>query len=190
MNEYDQQAADFLEVTGTTITKEFVKYDIYFQGEKEKRNIRSITLKNKRGSYTFSLGDSVFNSQNKYTVKEIENKYIGRDYKKILEVIQRGVMNVHNDLHFQHAKRISAYFSWTTHERFLEWLEPIAPSDYSVLACLYLVWEDNFEDRCDSFGYDTDSKKAEVIYHKCIEQDRMLRRLFDTKELELLSEIN
>jgi len=54
MNQYDQQAQDFLTQTGTTIKKEFVKYDLYFPDDKEKRNIRSITMNNKHHSYTFT----------------------------------------------------------------------------------------------------------------------------------------
>ena len=47
MNQYDQQAQDFLTQTGTTIKKEFVKYGLYFTNDKEKRNIWSITMTNK-----------------------------------------------------------------------------------------------------------------------------------------------
>jgi hypothetical protein len=49
MNEiecYEKQAQDFLEATGTTIAKEFVKCDKYFPDDAEPRNIWNITLKN------------------------------------------------------------------------------------------------------------------------------------------------
>jgi hypothetical protein len=54
MNQYDQQAQDFLTQTGTTLEKEFVKYAFYFPDDKEKRNIWSITMNNKNHSYTFT----------------------------------------------------------------------------------------------------------------------------------------
>lgn len=67
---------------------------------------------------------------------------------------------------------------------------PKEPTNYDILACLDLVYEDSLEDWCSSYGYDADSRKAEGIYKKCLEQDRRLRRMFDRKELEMLVEIN
>lgn len=39
MNNYDQQAADFLEKTGTIFHCEYLKYDTHFIGETEERDI-------------------------------------------------------------------------------------------------------------------------------------------------------
>ena len=130
MNQYDQQAIDFLRKSSTTIKKEFVKYDLYFPDDKEKRNIRSITMNNNHHSYTFTYWDSIANSKKQDT-----------------------------------------------------------PSDYSILACLDILYETDFSDFCDSYWYDNDSMNAKKIYDACAEQDRNLRILFDRKELEQLAEI-
>lgn len=68
--------------------------------------------------------------------------------------------------------------------------KPIAPSDYSILACLNLLYEDSFEDFCNSFWYDQDNKNSKKTYNACIEEDRMLRKLFTEDELYALSEIS
>lgn len=62
MNNYDQQAADFLEKTGTTFHCEYLKYDTHFIGETEERDIYKICLKKGRKRYTFCFGDSIKNS--------------------------------------------------------------------------------------------------------------------------------
>ena len=46
MNNYEQQAADFLKSTNTTIEKVFNRLDFYFTDDKEKGNIWDITIKN------------------------------------------------------------------------------------------------------------------------------------------------
>lgn len=62
MNNYDQQAADFLEKTGTIFHCEYLKYDTHFIGETEERDIYKICLKKGRKRFTFKFGDSIKNS--------------------------------------------------------------------------------------------------------------------------------
>lgn len=45
-----------------------------------------------------------------------------------------------------------------------------------------------FEDWCNEYGYDTDSRKAETIWKACDEIGRNLARAFNTQELEELRE--
>ena len=42
---YEQQANDFLSKTNTTIKIDFLKYGSHFAGEKEKRNIYKVKIK-------------------------------------------------------------------------------------------------------------------------------------------------
>jgi hypothetical protein len=63
------------------------------------------------------------------------------------------------------------------------------PKAYDILACLSPLHEDNFKDFCRSFGYDTDSITGEKTYKACIEQDKNIKKLFTSEELELLTEI-
>lgn len=64
MDDYDKQANDFLEATNTTIKVIFFKYDYYFEGDKERRNIYKITIKRKGvGQFTFKFGTSFNDSR-------------------------------------------------------------------------------------------------------------------------------
>lgn len=64
INEYDQQAIDFLEKTGVKFKAIFKKYDYHFTGDTEKRNIFEITLSNKNNSFSFNFGNSINDSCN------------------------------------------------------------------------------------------------------------------------------
>lgn len=66
----------------------------------------------------------------------------------------------------------------------------IQPSPYDVLACLYTIDNDTFEDFCFNYGHDDDSIIVEKTYRACLDQDRMLRKLFDREQLEKLQNIN
>ena len=63
------------------------------------------------------------------------------------------------------------------------------PLAYDVLACLDPLFEDNFEDFCDSYGYDSDSIRALKIFEACQEQERGLKRIFTEEQLQKLSDI-
>lgn len=130
MNEYDKQAEQFLKSTNTTMKVVFHKYDYYFDGDRDRRNIYKITLKRKGiGQYTFTFGTSL------------------------------------ND-------------TWNH----------IEPNAYDVLACIEKYDPESFEYFCDSYGYDTDSRKAEKIYKECLKQYKNVYRLF-SDVLEQLREI-
>jgi hypothetical protein len=67
-----------------------------------------------------------------------------------------------------------------------------APSVADVLYCLLLDGETldfgTFEEWAENFGYDTDSRKAEVIYRKCLEIGLRLRAMFGDAKLSELRE--
>lgn len=52
------------------------------------------------------------------------------------------------------------------------------PSSYDLLACLTKYDPGTFEDFCDEFGYDIDSKKAEKTYKAEIKEYEGLYRVF------------
>ena len=62
MNNYDQQAADFLKKTGTIFKAEYLENDYYFPGDSHQRDIYKILLKRGKKRYTFRFGDSIKNS--------------------------------------------------------------------------------------------------------------------------------
>ena len=61
------------------------------------------------------------------------------------------------------------------------------PTLYSVLACLTKYDPETFEDFCENYGYDNDSRKAEKIYKEVVKEFNNMQRLFTSDELELLT---
>lgn len=70
-------------------------------------------------------------------------------------------------------------------------LKKIIPvlSDYDVIAGLTRHDPGNFENFCADYGYDTDSRKAEQIYHAVKAEYQGLAMLFNEDELCLLREV-
>jgi hypothetical protein len=64
------------------------------------------------------------------------------------------------------------------------------PTPYHVLACLEKYEHSTFEDFCNEFGYDTDSRSAKKIYKACKKQYTKLVELYSESEMDLLREIN
>lgn len=60
-SEYQKQANDFLQETGTNFKAVYLKHDYHFVGDKDRRNIYQITLSNDRGRYSFKFGQSIAN---------------------------------------------------------------------------------------------------------------------------------
>lgn len=66
------------------------------------------------------------------------------------------------------------------------------PTLYDVLSCLQKYDCGTFENFCDEYGYDTDSRSAERIYKGCVKEYNAVARLFgDSGECyDELCEIN
>lgn len=62
VNEYNQQAAEFMKATKTRITVRFYYHAKYFIDDKEERDIYTITLRTPASSYTFKFGQSLTNT--------------------------------------------------------------------------------------------------------------------------------
>lgn len=63
------------------------------------------------------------------------------------------------------------------------------PTMYDVLSCFQKSDVGTFENFCDEFGYDTDSRSAEKVYHDVKREWENVERLFGDV-LEELQEIN
>lgn len=173
---YEKQAIDFLESTGTSlsIVEAVPQKNPLWCKEGEKHGAHySVTLKNKRHSYTFDFWDSIHNKEfkEKFLFGSIAEKYnILRDLR-----IERGRWNLY----------VSDYGT----QRKDEILQFLKPSAYDIIACIGILYDDTFEDFCSSYGYETDSRKALKTWHACLEQDRHIRKLFSSEEIEILSKI-
>jgi hypothetical protein len=67
-----------------------------------------------------------------------------------------------------------------------------APTAADVLSCVILdseAIEQSFEDWASDFGYDTDSRKAERIYHECVAQARDAQRVLGASLIAQLREL-
>jgi len=167
-NEYEESARRFLSKTNTEFSAKFLKNDIYFDDDKEKRDIYEITLKRGEREYKFRFGNSIANSC----------KYLVFPYK------HPGVRECFNDL--SEAKRKYGYISPGEYRENKEFEEP---TPYDVLAAVQKYDVGTFEDFAGEFGYDTDSRKAENTYHAVLDEYKNLQRLFNDEEIEELGEI-
>ncbi len=175
INEYDQQAIDFLIKTNTTFKAEFKRNDLHFSGDTDKRDIYEITLKRGDREYIFEFGQSLNDSGFYYT----KGRQITQLDRKLLDVKNIG----------SHIKR-KLDFSFMNNGKSDIVHLPVAPTAYSVLACLTNYDPGTFEDFCGEFDYDTDSKKAEKVYNAVKSEWLNVQRLFTDKEIDILQEIS
>lgn len=63
--DYQKQAQDFLDLTGSTLEINFLKHDKYFTDDKEARDIYEITLKRDNRSFVFTFGQSILKTEEK-----------------------------------------------------------------------------------------------------------------------------
>lgn len=180
--EYDIQAEKFLNDTGTTIEvmETVPQISPLWATKGEKHGISySVTMKNKRGTYTFNFWGSI-RDKDLVTLGEeaLKSGFDSSDRHALSdETIKRGLNFFPMRFRF-------------THKDIEQLKEELKPSQYSILACLDVCQEDNFSDFCASYGYDDDSITAEKTYKAVLEQDRNLRKLFTIEELEQLQTIN
>jgi len=65
----------------------------------------------------------------------------------------------------------------------------IKPTAYDFLSCVEKYGYINFEDFCNEFVYDEDSRKAEKTFKAVQEEFNKIRMLFNDPEIEKLQEI-
>lgn len=172
MNEYEEQAQKFLNQTNTEFKAEFIKYDLYFDDEKEKRDIYQITLKRGERVYKFTFGNSI-TASGEYT-------FYGKSGKTKIHLKRN-----------KDGKKIMTY-EGTTLNKGNSQINPDfkEPTAYDVLSCLQKYEVGTFEDFCGDFGYDLDSRKAEKIYNAVIEEYKNLKILYSDYEIQQLGEID
>ena len=188
MNDYEKQAEKFLKDTNTTFKAEFLKNGSHFPNDTEARDIYTITLTRGGRFYKFDFGQSIKESgfilrdkntkkEAKYIwIKELEEAYNkDRDKDKLLRAIH---LNLEGGFGFR--KDIKPF----------EVIYGKIPTAYDVLSCLTKHEINDFDDFCDEFGYDTDSRKAEKIYKAVVEEWKNVKILWSDEEIEELQEIN
>lgn len=65
---------------------------------------------------------------------------------------------------------------------------------YSVLACMGHYTSESFDEFCSNFGYEfkneSDYIRTKTVHLACLDQDKNLKKLFTSEQLEKLQEIN
>lgn len=187
MENYLEQAKNFLTKTNTTFSIEFVKTGKYFSNDKEVRDIYKFTLKRGNRTYTSEFGQSLNDSGSKLVdskgqmLRSFSTEIMISD--KVLRIVD-GVFkcdsasfNYRNSLKFRKSENQKLQV-------------PTMPNEYSVLACLTKYDPDTFENFCDEFGYSTDSKNAEKIYNGVCKEYMGVCSLWNDDEIDELMEIN
>lgn len=179
MNKYDKQAKNFLAKTKTTFKVEFLKYDKYFESDKEKRDIYKITLKRGNREFSFDFGQSI-----NCSMQWIANTIYAKNACHKLG--NPRLFGKNKNEMFKNAKLSlfgGIYNDFVLNKNFEE------PTPYSVLACLTKYDPESFEDFCSNFGYDTDSIKATKVYKAVVDEWKNVAMLWNDSEIEELQEI-
>ena len=167
MDEYEQQAQQFLTDTGTLLEIVYSYTEPYFDDDKKSRDVYRFTLKNAKGQYSAKFGDSLqatainalCKSRGSFTIEQAKMTGIySKDNSKVMLAVRK--------------------------------LKPVKPTAYSILACLTKYDPGSYVDFCSEFGYDTGSSKAEKTYFAVQEEYNGLRRMFTPEQLEAMQEIN
>ena len=178
--DYNAQAKAFLTQTGVTFNCEFLKHGNHFDNDKDTRDIYKITLTRGKRSYSFNFGQSIANSGFYYTVgkrkTELDRKYLNKNYfvGKSISLIGQIKLKDHS-------------FSPQCESDKIHY--PTAPNEYDVLTCLQKYDVGTFENFCNDFGYDTDSRTAEKTYKAVCDEYKQLCAIFTDDEIEQLQEI-
>lgn len=169
MTDYNKQGEDFLTKTETTFKVVFKRQGKYFDGDKDERDIYDITLTRGGRSYTFCFGQST----------QCSGRYCA--YDNPLRGISPG--KYFNEKWNKPLDDYPMQKKWGVNKDFK------VPSAYDVLASITKYDPGTFENFCGDFGYDTDSRKAEVTYKQVIAEYTHLCTLYSDAELELMLEI-
>ena len=172
LSKYDIQANEFLEKTNTEIKIVFKEYAKYFHTDKEPRDIYNITLIRGNRKYTFTFGNSLHNSGFYVQIGNIKHM-LPRD-KTDSKYLNYFIKNNINSNYIEKKDKIHY---------------PVPPSPYDILSCLEKYEYESFDDFCDEYAYDPDSRSAERIYNACREQYLQLCSLYSEEEMEMLRDI-
>ena len=171
LSKYDIQANRFLEKTNTELKIEFKENAKYFYDDKEPRDIYNCTLTRGNRKYNFTFGQSINDSGFYVTIGRTKHP------------LPYNLLNSKN-LNYYIKNQIDYCFIFSIDKIHY----PVAPTAYDILSGLGYEYE-SFEDFCNEFGYDTDSRSAERIYNDCNEQYLQLCSLYNEEEMEMLREI-
>jgi hypothetical protein len=172
---YEKQAMDFLEKTGCKMTITYKENRRYFLDDKETRDVYDIKIERGKRVWKFEFGNSIKDSEFVAVYGKSRYKIPSEMRTKSNQEIALYVkLNLQSDFGTVNADHI---------------IRPVAPSEYSILACLTKYDPGSFVDFCSEFGYDSDSKTADRVYAGVKEEWLNVCRIWNDSEIEELREI-
>lgn len=179
-SEYDIQAEKFVNETAIEIVKTYTGHRLYFDGDKDRRATFHITIKRGDSSFSYDFGQSIMESY-LFSEKMLYGECGG---------IGRFLPIKQSDFRFKAVN--DSIKSQDEHLHPCVRQSKAPPTDYSLLSCMASdsYCAGSFEDWCDSFGYDTDSRKALNTFLMCQKIAFNIIRFFTEAELEQLQQIN
>lgn len=161
MNEYQEQALNFLKECSATLDIKFshVGKNELWKDDNALREIYIFTINTPNGSYSSCFYDSIYNYKRKQWID-----------KRLANTTRYGITG-------REAQRLR------------EERKTLIPNEYSILSCLDGHPVGSFKDWCWEFGYDDDSITALKLYAECQEEYDGLRKIFTNEQLEKLNEI-
>lgn len=177
--DYNKQANDFLSKTGATMKINFSHNGKHFDDDKQNRDIYEITISKGKRAHTFNFGQSIAKSGLRLQMGKKEIFIQLPDSHKHL-MLKRNETALRYWIKYHIESNILP---------FDKIIYPEQPTPYDVLACLQKYDVGSFEDFCNDFGYDTDSRNAEKTYKAVCNEYKNLCRIFTDDEMVLMREI-
>lgn len=160
--EYEKAGQQFLKDTNTTFRVEFLRHGKHFHDETDTRDIYNAIFERGGRIVSFEFGNSVIAS-GRWSCWNGKQRVKTNDEKEF--------------------KRLGGLAYCTPNKDFKE------PTAYDVLTCLVKEDFKDLKDFCDTFGYDTDSIKANEVYKGVKEEYYKVCMLWNEEELDVLREI-
>lgn len=181
VNEYEQQAQDFLNKTNTKLQVRFLEHGKYFVGDKDERDIFEVKMTRGTREYIFTYGASIVDYET--MLKSIFGKNSNTYYAENI------INSKYND-----GRTIWEKMKYTKlRAKMSEWNEAgqnFTPSVYDVLACLEgYCYSDNVDDFASEYGY-TKPSEAIKVFEAVKAQADALQKMFNDDELQELSNIS
>ena len=173
---YEKQATDFLEKTGCKMTITYKENRKYFPEDKETRDVYDVKIERGKRAWGFEFGNSMKDS-------EFVAVYGKNRYKIPSEMRTKSDLEI--TLHIK--RRLQSDFGRAKADHIIR---PVAPSEYSILSCLTKYDPESFENFCNEFGYDEDSRTAERTYNAVVNEWQHVCMIWTDDEIEELREIN
>lgn len=181
MNEYEQQALDFLIKTGTNLDVEF-RYTgpVDWDTDGYHHDHYRVTLKRSGREFGFDFTDSRVNS----LFRKIANTPGTPDDETLRQLRKMDAATWRSFTENTSVFRPRGFYKkWRNHK----------PTAYSVLACIGTYECGSFDDFCSDFGYNelpmSEYPRVMGIYAEVQRQSQELRRMFSEEELDMLRDI-